>query len=60
MNFLRTMTMNQLYRLYCRVYDSLGSGGHFGWDWPTLSMVYPEKYTALKMLLEVMREKAVV
>lgn len=39
--YLKTLTIKQLVRLRSRIWDRIGYGGHFGWDWPTLWAVHP-------------------
>ena len=54
---LQELTIHQLDRVYRRVYESLPDGGHFGWDWRTLEMLYPSKAAALREVLRVTRQK---
>jgi hypothetical protein len=37
-------------KAYLRFIRKAGSGGWFGWDWPTMKMVYPQWCKTLKYL----------
>lgn len=38
---LDTFTDTELRRMDGRIWDRIGSGGLYGWDWPTLRVTYP-------------------
>ncbi len=54
---MNKLTDIQLHRLYCRIYDRIPYGGHFGWDWPTLRMCYPAIASALKACIDESRRR---
>ncbi len=54
---LRDLTLKQLERLHRRVYASLGSGGLYGWDWPTAYIVHPGKAAALRSLVDEIKRR---
>ncbi len=65
MEFLKTMNTTQLERLYRKLWERMTRyDGYqpFGYDWPTVRIVYPGFYAALKMVgaayLEVQRREA--
>lgn len=37
----------QVQRVWNKLYDRLGDGGWYGWDWPTLRAVNPGLYNSL-------------
>jgi hypothetical protein len=49
-DYLATLTTVQLSRLWLRVRDRIGDGGHFGWDWPTLWAVHPHFAAVLRAI----------
>lgn len=51
-------TVKQLMRMYSRIQSTLYYGGPYGWDWPTLAAVFPEKYTALKNIIRELKARA--
>jgi len=46
---LSSFSPAQLMRIYGRVFPD-DSGYPYGWDWPTLRVVYPEKAAILKQI----------
>ncbi len=54
---LRDLTLKQLERLHRRVYDSLGDGGWYGWDWPTIRAIHPGKAAALRALVDEIKRR---
>jgi len=54
---LSDFTATQLERIYRRLYRQAGSGGWYGWDYPTLRLTYPSLYVAIRSVAYVHDEK---
>ncbi len=62
MTALKTYTDKQLSRLWDNVYRRMnqGYGGtwpNYGWDWPTLRVVKPGWYAALRAIREEVKDR---
>ena len=54
---LSDLSVEQLERIYARLYRSLGSSGCYGWDWITLKLTRPGKAVLMKSILWEMDRK---
>jgi len=54
---LDDLSDNQLDRVYRRLYRSLPSGDPFGWDFPTLFLLYPAKAVLMRQIIAMLRER---
>ena len=47
---LQSYTTYQLFRIYNKIWDRIGSGGCFGWDLVTLKIIHPHFYYTLSII----------
>ena len=54
---LKDLTIHQLWRVYRRMYSDITQHFSGAWDWPTLWMTYPGKYTLMRDVLDELRSR---
>lgn len=48
--YILSLSDSALIRFYFRIWDRIGYGGRYGWDWPTLRACYPQFAEAIQII----------